>query len=221
MIEKKSVTKQVVNYLKENIENGVWKPGDKIPSENMLTEILGVSRPSVRFAIQQLVAVGTLESFHGKGTYVARRALGEVQRRLQLLCEDTQIEQLMEFRRMIESESCYLAAARRTSFQLEKLHRYLEAMKAEKNNAENFIKNDMAFHRVVLEATGNKLVVQSILVVMGQIEMQQRALHTEFSVQRALYFHEVIYKALLEKNGKAARVAMNRHLSWGVRNFGD
>ena len=57
-IQKQNITDQVVLFLKEQIENGIWLPGERIDSENKLTRELQVSRASVRYAIQQLIAVG-------------------------------------------------------------------------------------------------------------------------------------------------------------------
>ena len=50
-IEKVNVTNQVVSFIQKNIQDGTWPVGSKIPSENQMTEALGVSRPSVRAAI--------------------------------------------------------------------------------------------------------------------------------------------------------------------------
>ena len=83
-LERLNVTNQVIAYLKQNIEDGIWKAGEKIPSENQLTKELGISRASVRTAIQHLAGIGVLESVHGKGTYVAaanRELLLEEQRK--------------------------------------------------------------------------------------------------------------------------------------------
>ena len=77
-VERVNVTEQVIEYLKTNIQRGVWKPGEKIASENELTNILSVSRASVRHAIQQLIAVGVLESYQGKG--VGRKMFQEIER---------------------------------------------------------------------------------------------------------------------------------------------
>ena len=64
--ERINVTESVLQYLTGHIQSGQWAVGSKIPSENQLTERLGVSRASVRVAIQQLIGVGVLESVHGK-----------------------------------------------------------------------------------------------------------------------------------------------------------
>lgn len=219
MIEKTNVTKEVLSYLRENIENGTWRPGDKIPSENDLTEILQVSRSSVRFAIQQLIAVGALESFHGKGTYVTKQLIGEVQERLNHLCADTEIEQLLEFRKIVETESCYLAATRISPPQIEKLRQCFENMRNAKSHDSEFIRNDIEFHKVILQATGNRMVVQSMNIIMDEIEKQQLQLNTETGVKNAIYFHEQILDAIIRHDPKAARAAMNRHLSFGLKNI--
>ena len=52
-IKRVNVTSQVVDYLKKNIESGNWTVGEKIPSENQMTEELGVSRSSIRTALSQ------------------------------------------------------------------------------------------------------------------------------------------------------------------------
>ena len=70
IISRSNITDQIVQYFKEKIVSGEWKVGEKIPSENQLTETLGVSRASIRTAIQQLVGIGVLESRHGKGTFL-------------------------------------------------------------------------------------------------------------------------------------------------------
>ena len=106
--------RQVVDYLKEKILDGTWKPGDKISSENELTASLSVSRASVRYAIQHLIAIGVLESFQGKGTFVRTKPISDIEQNLKALYNNTSVEQLVEFRIIIEGESCRLAAQRMT-----------------------------------------------------------------------------------------------------------
>ena len=63
---------QIHNQLRENIENGYWKVGQKIPAERELAAEFGVSRMTLRQAIQTLVDEGVLERRVGSGTFVAR-----------------------------------------------------------------------------------------------------------------------------------------------------
>ena len=61
-VKKVNIGDQVYNQMKDQIMSGVWVPGEKIPSENQLMEVFGVSRGTVRQAIQKLSAVGLLET---------------------------------------------------------------------------------------------------------------------------------------------------------------
>lgn len=63
---------QLKEILKENIESGVWKPGDMIPSENQLIEEYNISRNTVKKALENLVQDGLLYRVQGKGTFVSR-----------------------------------------------------------------------------------------------------------------------------------------------------
>jgi len=66
-----SITNQVIDYLKENIESGTWAVGEKIPSENQMVADLGVSRSSIRTALQYLIGLGVLKSYQ---RYLSRSA---------------------------------------------------------------------------------------------------------------------------------------------------
>ena len=63
--------KLVVAYVRQLIESGEFKAGDKLPPERELARLVGVSRPSVRAGLQSLATVGVVESRRGAGTYVA------------------------------------------------------------------------------------------------------------------------------------------------------
>lgn len=60
----------VYKQLLDNIKSGVWKSGDKLPSELQLCIELNVSRGTIRAALQRLISIGLVESKHGKGTFV-------------------------------------------------------------------------------------------------------------------------------------------------------
>ncbi|KRM00270.1 GntR family transcriptional regulator [Liquorilactobacillus satsumensis] len=68
---------QIHNVIKRSIESGKWSIGDRIPSERELAVKFGVSRMTLRQAIQTLVDEGILERHVGSGTYVARRKVQE------------------------------------------------------------------------------------------------------------------------------------------------
>ena len=61
---------QIIDYMHEKIESGEYKPGDMLPSEASLCEEFGVSRITVRNAIQYLTDEGYIVKRHGKGSFI-------------------------------------------------------------------------------------------------------------------------------------------------------
>src|SRR4051794_8834690 len=77
---------QVYRRLAEEIEGGGLHPGDRLPSERWLCDELGVSRATVRRAIEELVSDGLLE-WRGRGSYVCGQAIAEPRGTLMSLSE--------------------------------------------------------------------------------------------------------------------------------------
>ena len=73
-IHKHTVVNQVMERLKDLISSGVYKPGDKLPTENELAAQLGVGRSSIRETIKVFNYLGVLESKSAKGTFVCSRS---------------------------------------------------------------------------------------------------------------------------------------------------
>jgi len=211
-IEKRNITNQVVEFLRENIKKGIWVPGQKINSENELTEMLGVSRASIRFAIQHLIAVGVLESHQGKGTYVRELPINEIEEKMGMIYVNSEITQLIEFRRIVEVGACRLAAERLTTENINNLQNYLDGMIQNEFNSDIFIKNDMAFHAEILEATENRLIVKSMEFVREQIEKQHRRFNTVIGVKTAIEYHAAILEAFRNRDAASSAKTMAKHL---------
>lgn len=109
-----SDAKNFVKAMLDAIDSGAWPVGRKIPSENSLCKTLSVSRFSVRSALQQYIALGILKSYHGKGTYVLKDDLSIFG--LGKTSQDSiyDMEQVLEFRSMIEPEIAANAAKNAT-----------------------------------------------------------------------------------------------------------
>lgn len=78
MLDKKSpipVYYQLRNIIQKKIQNGDYQEGDLIPSERELSESYGISRMTVRQALNHMVAEGLLVREKGRGTFVAKRKI--------------------------------------------------------------------------------------------------------------------------------------------------
>lgn len=214
LIVKSNITQQVIEYLKKNIENGNWVVGEKIPSESKLTEILGVSRASVRMAIQQFIALGALESIHGKGTFVKANNLVAFANKMNVITSEdcSDMSRVLEFRRILETESCFLAAQRATKANVEKLKLHLENMKNSVGQSEEFVKQDMLFHQEICHATGNNLLEKCLREVFEQTARNHKQMNELFGYRDGIHYHSLLVKAIEEKNAKVAKKLMREHL---------
>lgn len=164
-ITRDGVTDQVYTQLKENVVQGIWRPGDKIPSENQLVSLFGVSRASIRMAIQRMITLGLIESRAGDGTYVKEFSpsayINEVVP-LALKPED-QLE-IMELRRALETEALKLAVQRATDEDLRELEetnmRARSALK--KLDLETYYKEDFQYHMQIFKMSKNGIFMKTV-----------------------------------------------------------
>lgn len=214
MIVHSNITEQVVQYFKENINSGNWKVGEKIPSESQLTEILGVSRASVRTAIRQLVGLGILESKHGKGTYLLDDHTDELTGSdMKITADDCKdIEKVLEFRRIVESEACYLAAEHTSPELVERLQKYLDDMVKSVGNKDGFVESDIMFHEEISKAADNMLLEKSLLKVFEETKKSHDQMNEIFGYKDGIYYHQLILKAIENGDAKKARKLMRDHL---------
>lgn len=213
-----NVTEQIVAYFKENIQSGVWKVGEKIPSENQLTATLGVSRASIRQAVSHFTGIGVLESVHGKGTYLIDDQLEDNLYTGNKITSDdcSNIEKVLEFRRIVESETCYLATKNRTPELLEKLKQFVKIMKSSKENVEEFVTADISFHQEICKASQNPLIEKSMNKVFEENRKIQKLTRKIFGYHDGIHYHELILKAMNEGNAEQARKYMHEHMQNGI-----
>jgi len=152
----------VVTEIEKQILDGALRPGDRIPSERKLAEDFGVSRPSIREAIQKMVAKGMLITRHGGGTKVTDKLDAPFINPWQDMVKDHPMlhHDILEFREMLEGQAAALAAARATEAdmaRLDKAFAKLEAAYTGKDLGE-CVEADVAFHQIIAEASHNALI---------------------------------------------------------------
>lgn len=213
-----NVVQQVVDYIKKNIEDEVWPVGEKIPSENVLSRTLGVSRPSIRVAIQQFVGVGALQSFHGKGTFVRSSSLDAFPNNANSItsqdCKD--MKKVLEFRRILETEGCRLAASNATPEMMQELELHLRNMIDNVGNAEVFVREDIRFHESIAKASGNHLLEKSLKEVFNETARTHATLNKVFGYKDGVYYHTAILDAIRKKNVRLASKLMYEHLQQAI-----
>ena len=210
---------QVVRAITERIVSGEFASGESLPSEAEMCADYGVSRSSVREALRVLAEKGLVEVRQGLGTRVRPPESWDFLDTMVLSVRRERgamvavIRDLLEARRMVEVEVAGLAAARAREADLALLEASLETMRTSMDDPQRYAAADFAFHRVLLEATGNRVLVRMAEPIR---ELLEYSLQTTDSIphvlERALNDHTAIYRAVRRRDVDGARDAMREHL---------
>ncbi len=218
-IKTKKIWEEIVEQLKAMITNGELKPGDKLPSERDLAESLNVSRASVREALTTLEAFGILEIKPGEGTFIRQTSDAETFAPLTLLLtvEGNPEVQMMEVRRVLETEMAALAAQRATADNLDRIEESLCSMKAAKNTR-TAVDADLRFHFAIAEATQNTILLRLMNTIADLMHHSLRSNREKLysdppTGQRILREHDAIFQAIRNHDPQVARNAMLEHIN--------
>jgi GntR family transcriptional repressor for pyruvate dehydrogenase complex len=215
-----SLTDRAIGQIRELIRSGALPPGAKLPPEPELAAQLGLSRNLAREAVKALAVARVLEVRRGDGTYVTSlqpslllEGLGGA---VELLQSDTgALLDLMEVRRLLEPLATGLAATRITDGQLAEVKRHLDAMREARDDVERLNAHDAAFHRAVVEATGNETLLTLLEGISGRTLRARvwRGLVDDQASGRTLAEHEAIYDALRARDASLSQAAALLHVS--------
>lgn len=164
LVHKKKIDELVYEQLLANIREGVWSAGEKIPSEPELCDMMGVSRVSVRSAIQRLVSVGLLEAKQGKGTFVTVPAdmLSFTDFDSALDLSEKEFEEITALRRALEPITIELVKSRASAADLGIIESACLGMKKalKELDYQEYTRQDYKFHTSIIIASGNDLFIQ-------------------------------------------------------------
>lgn len=205
----------IISKIRDHINNKNLEPGDKLPSERMLSEKLEVSRNHVREAIQELEFYGLLKSIPQSGTFMANIGIvalnGMVDDILGL--KEPDFKDLVETRILLELKTVKLAALRRTDDDLERLKNALDAYETKVINGEDAVQEDLLFHLAIAKAAGNSTMETFMLQITPKIitNFEKHHVCDENQKYLAINDHKAIYEAIEIKDSQLARQKMKNH----------
>lgn len=220
-IEKASISDQVYDQLKKYLIQGVWKPGDKLPSENDLGKSFGVSRITVRQALSKLTILGLLETRTGEGSFVKELTPGiYVNEMIPVTYLGKQsMNEVFEFRMIMEVESAGLAARKISEEELLALEESVKRMGEYKDNLEKYVDEDQKFHMIISKSTGNSLIVQMNEIVRDVIRETINSLTKHVGMGIGLKYHKLLIEALRARDEEKAKKLMKEHLMEAFENY--
>lgn len=213
-IDRVSVSSQVYDQMRRMILEGKWKPGDRLPSENELSEAFGVSRVSVRHALQKLSAIGLVETRLGDGSYVCKLTMGTNMNQLipAIYLSDDSIREVLEFRIMTEVEAAALAAVRATDDDIRKLRECYNKMLESQDDLDKCVYLDFHFHRLIMSISRNTVVVQVHYILRDVLQETMVAITKQVGNRSGKKYHKLIIDAMEKRDSEAARYYMKEHL---------
>jgi GntR family transcriptional repressor for pyruvate dehydrogenase complex len=213
-VRRTSIRSQVFEKLRDQIIQGVWSPGMKIPSENELTKLLGVSRISVRESLQKLVALGILETRHGEGTFVQPYSPAVHMNSLLpvLILGQKDLIEVLEYRKIMEVGAVEIAVERATDEDIRKLEEILRCMEADRDDERAFAADDLAFHLTIAEATGNEVIIRVNNIIKDILSVSMTKIVHNLGMQDGLRYHSLILDALKRRDKDEAKRAMEEHV---------
>ena len=212
------LTDDVINRLRGLIQSGQLPPGSRLPPEHQLALEMGISRSGVREAVKALASARVLDVRRGDGTYVTSLApnllLEGIGFAFELLQGDTLLE-VMEVRRLLEPPAIAIAAARMSDPQLDEVAAVMEQMREHKDNAEELLQLDMAFHRLVVEAAGNRTLTTLLDGLSGRTARARvwRGIVLGDVAQATIDEHQAILSALQSRDQLLAHATALVHVN--------
>lgn len=219
-LPRQRVADRIAAELRRLIAVGELGPGERLPGERQLAEMMNVSRVSVRAALQQLKAQGLVDAVQGGGTRVLSSVRHLDLPLTELVKENvTSLHDLMEIRAALEVWAARRAATHATPEQVAELASVLESMTDSCRARTYKASDDLRFHLVVARATAS-CVYMHMLETLRDIMIEMLAFHryellaSERDDLALLAQHRAVYEAIRDRDPDEAARAMAAHLGW-------
>lgn len=216
------IHERIGRELEAMILGGTFQPGDTLPSERQLMELFGVGRPAVREALLSLERVGIVRLRSGSPAVVTRVSPQKVLSGLALpvrsfMRDAAGIRELQGARKIVECAIVRHAAVHRSSDDLARIRRALDANAAALDDLPAFERTDIDFHAEIVRTVGNRIFEATLLALSDWLlEQRTTTLKMPGQPKRALEFHSEIFSAIEAADPDAAEQAMARHMDQTV-----
>jgi DNA-binding FadR family transcriptional regulator len=203
----------VARRIRQDIELGELRPRDRLPAERSLADEFGVARGTIREALNQLVNEGLIEVKRGSGAYVMDLKSDSGDR----IIKDAGPLELIDARFALEPHICRLAVLHAGVDELERMEDLLREMESSVGDPVRFANADTAFHTLLAESTGNRLLIWVIGQISGVRSLEQwdrmrRLTLNQNTMQDYNRHHREVVNAIRAREPEKAAKLMKDHL---------
>lgn len=212
---------KVIRYVEDRILSGTLQVGDRLPPERTLSQMLGLSRGSVRKGMNVMEAIGLVSNQHGSGNYISDQfdaTLSQLMAMMYTLDKMT-YEDICSFRRNAEGQAVTLACTNITNAQRKRLQESLKILE-ESTDADQQAQSDKEIHYTLVEASGNRLLLANYLALTKVMDSFIRDSRTRVQEQSAQAYddfqdtHRRLVEAVCEGQTEQAQRALQDHFDY-------
>jgi GntR family transcriptional repressor for pyruvate dehydrogenase complex len=220
--EKDVLPEKIVKSLLSLIKEKQLLPGDKLPPERELAELMHVGRPALREALRALSIMNVVEVRPGSGTYVTALQPEQLVAHLDFVfdLDEPSIFHLFDTRKTLELRTVTLAAQQISAEEIAELECCLAEMIAATDGSESRESLDRKFHRSIAVASGNPFLARFVRVV-NRLGIQYRRQTDKLpgATGQTARDHQAIIDALRTQDPEIARQRMLQHLEHAEQNL--
>ena len=205
-IKRTSLQSEIIRFILDYIREHDLNPGDKLPSQESLLAMMGVSRTSLREAMKTLEARGILEIQNGKGAYVGGLVDADGVQVIDFTQEKERLLEALEVRKILEREILRMLIHTITDEELKELGEIKDIVMRKYRRGLQQTAEDKKFHYTIYRLCHNQVMYQLILSLNNVMEkFWEFPLNMEDPFLESIPLHEELYEAICEKNVRKAQ----------------
>ena len=215
-VRSRSVASVVQRQIVDRIRSGRLKEGDVLPGERVLAQQMDVSRPTIRQAVERLVAIGVLVPGKGRGGGLRVGTIwvpGSVESAIEEEPDADKIFSLLEARRTLEPRLAQLAALRATAEDYEAMRNSIDLLGANKDHVSRAAQAETLFHRTIWHAAGNPALEKMMIDLHDQLGVvHDMMLRTPVDYDMGVELHERTLEMLMRGEPDEIEAEYLRHI---------
>ena len=221
-LAKTRLFESIVTEIREQIQSGVLKPGDKLPSERELAEMMDVSRNSLREALRTLEMMNYVEIRSGEGVFVKEVSINDLVDPIidAISVDNVLLFDLLDVREIIEVETARRAAVNGTEEDFLKIKTAIERAEKRVANSGIGLDEDHGFHLAIAEATHNQAFLMIfILISEALMKNMEATLTIPGQPEKTIADHKAVCKAICSRQPEKAAHLMKDHIIKARKNL--